>query len=148
MGLFIFILLGTVLTLFYGAMAGFTIQIARRAGITEGPDIACGLAWPIGLGVVLSYGSSQGLGTTKAERRTIQQVSAEEQRANALEQQKHDTHMAELKAREAIALERAVNPTYRAVEDGSDPEPKALEAPVEQRKHASGGYISGWEKRW
>jgi hypothetical protein len=148
MGLFIFILLGTVLTLFYGAMAGFTIQIARRAGMSEGPDIACGLAWPVGLGIALSYGSSHGLSTTPAERRTIQQVSAVEQRANALEQQKHETQMAELKAREAIALERAVNPTYRAVEDGSDPEPKALEA-REQRKHASGGYISGWEKpRW
>jgi len=115
------------LLVIYGAMFGVTTQIARRAGMKDGTDVACGAFWPLGLGLALAYGSSHGLSKTPIERQAASMVSAEEQRYQEMEQQQHNTRMAELKMKESMALERAVNPTYKAKEEIAAPPPQSLQ---------------------
>ena len=113
----------------YGAMAGFTLQLARRGGMSDGPAIACGLGWPFGLGFALSYGISHGVGRSEEERDRARRTSVTERRREQWEQQKHDTNMAELKAREALALEKAVHPTYKAELEQAPGENPVLDRP-------------------
>lgn len=115
------------MTVMYGGMAGFTINLARRYGMTDGPDIACGLCWPLGLGIVLAYGSSHELGQDPEQRHSTQLKRNASNRAEELAEQRHYTIMAELKQKETNALEVVTQRIAKAKELGVDPGLKSLE---------------------
>lgn len=100
----------------YGLMAGFTVQLARRVGYKDENAYVAGFGWPIGLGLVITYGLSHSVGVSKKERTRVHNISAAEQRSEEMEVQVHATKIAELKAKESLALEKAISPTYKAKE--------------------------------
>lgn len=118
----------------YGLVAGFTIQLARRVGYSPEVCVTAGLGWPIGLGLVTTFGLSRNIGTSEAERMKVRHISASEQRVEEMDAQVHATRMAELKAKEALALEKAIHPTYKAVEGGDAPEQRTLRIEADPKR--------------
>lgn len=99
----------------YGVMAGFTLKVARRNGMDKTVSNIMGAFWPLGLGVALSYGKTDGIPPTRILTGEERDDAERKDRDRELAAQDHNTRMAELKAKEAIALEKAMNPN-KAIE--------------------------------
>lgn len=110
---FVQITLWLILAVVYGTMGAITTQLARGRGIDKDAAIFLGIAWPVGIGVAFGFGAAKNAAMDEQARETarikhqesLRQLSVIQQNQDLLDQT-HRTKMAELLARENIALDR------------------------------------------